>query len=221
MKVAIRCIYYKPVTPSCDIIDMDYETWMDFLHSDMSKRKEIALRLLGRNPMLSVREIAWIPLNDQDKLQETPPSVIKKRSKRPSIPYAELLKAFKKGIETDAKKYAYYNFDGVTTTLENMEIDEFKELIEKLTIGERDMRNFVDGISPRSASDSWVFEAVSDDLTSKMSLQEYRKAAIEWAKQTSLSTSRLEAMSDEILASYKEDLFSPTALAYGLDLGYI
>lgn len=31
MKVVVRCIYYKPVTPSCDIIDMDDNTWREFL----------------------------------------------------------------------------------------------------------------------------------------------------------------------------------------------
>ena len=27
MRIALRCIYYKAVTPSCDIIDMDDVTW--------------------------------------------------------------------------------------------------------------------------------------------------------------------------------------------------
>lgn len=43
MRVVVRCIYYKAVTPSCDIIDMDTETWRSFLHSGGNKRKEIAL----------------------------------------------------------------------------------------------------------------------------------------------------------------------------------
>ena len=73
MRVAIRCIYYKAVTPSCDIIDMDDETWGLFLRSDKYKRIEIILHILHRENLANkVREIAWIPLNDQTKLQEMP-----------------------------------------------------------------------------------------------------------------------------------------------------
>lgn len=71
MKVAIRCIYYKAVTPSCDIVGMDGDIWRKFLFSGGHKRKEIALRLLNKESMMGhVREIAWIPLDDQNKLKE-------------------------------------------------------------------------------------------------------------------------------------------------------
>lgn len=71
MKVAIRCIYYKAVTPSCDIVEMDCDIWREFLFSGGHKRKEIALRLLNKESMMGhVREIAWIPLDDQNKLKE-------------------------------------------------------------------------------------------------------------------------------------------------------
>ena len=66
MKVAIRCIYHKAVTPSCDIVYMDRETWNRFRFGN---RKQIALELLGKQDMSSyIKEIAWIPLDDQDKL---------------------------------------------------------------------------------------------------------------------------------------------------------
>ena len=69
MKVVVRCIYYKAVTPSCDIIDMDNDTWRKFFLSTASQRKELALRLLKKEH-LSVKEIAWIPLDGQDKIVE-------------------------------------------------------------------------------------------------------------------------------------------------------
>ena len=71
MKAAVRCIYYKAVTPSCDIIEMDDTIWKDFLYSGGHKRKEIALKLLNKESMMGyVRVIAWITLDDQDKLRE-------------------------------------------------------------------------------------------------------------------------------------------------------
>jgi len=51
MRIALRCIYYKAVTPSCDIVDMDDATWKEFLHT-------------------YVKEVVWIPLEGQDKLKE-------------------------------------------------------------------------------------------------------------------------------------------------------
>ena len=68
MKIVVRCIYNKPVTPSCDIIDMDDETWREFLHV-VRRRKELVLQILGReNLSHDIREIAWIPLDNQDKV---------------------------------------------------------------------------------------------------------------------------------------------------------
>lgn len=72
MKVVVRCIYYKPATPPCDIIDMEYDTWIEFLNADQIKRKAMVLRMLNRPNLRqsSVREIAWIPLGGQNKLRE-------------------------------------------------------------------------------------------------------------------------------------------------------
>jgi len=69
MKIAVRCIYYKAVTPSCDIIDLPYDQWMDFLHGDNDTRRKIVCRVLDKEYMSTyIREIAWIPLADQNKL---------------------------------------------------------------------------------------------------------------------------------------------------------
>lgn len=65
MKVVVRCIYYKAVTPSCDIIDMDNETWREFLYAKDRRRIEIAMKLLGEEEMETyVRELAWIPIDE-------------------------------------------------------------------------------------------------------------------------------------------------------------
>ena len=53
MRIALRCIYYKAVTPSCDIVDMDDATWKEFLHTGGNKRKEIALKLLDKEWLMS------------------------------------------------------------------------------------------------------------------------------------------------------------------------
>jgi hypothetical protein len=45
---------------------MDRETWNRFRFGN---RKQIALELLGKQDMSSyIKEITWIPLDDQDKL---------------------------------------------------------------------------------------------------------------------------------------------------------
>ena len=74
MRVAIRFIFYKAVTPSCDIVDIDDDTWSLFLRSDKVERIRIALHLLHKKESLEskIREIAWFPLNSQNKLWEVP-----------------------------------------------------------------------------------------------------------------------------------------------------
>lgn len=70
MKVAVRCIYHKAVTPSMDIVDMPSEVWSEFLYADARKRVEIVCTLLDKKNMeTSIREIAWLPIDGQDKLQ--------------------------------------------------------------------------------------------------------------------------------------------------------
>ena len=52
MRVAIRCIYHKAVTPSCDIVYMNNETWDRFRFGN---RKQIALELLGKEDMSPIQ----------------------------------------------------------------------------------------------------------------------------------------------------------------------
>lgn len=72
MRLAVRKIFHKAATPSCDIIDLDAETWMKFLHGDIMTRKKIVCKVTGDESMIYyIKDIAWIPLEDQDLLVET------------------------------------------------------------------------------------------------------------------------------------------------------
>ena len=68
MRLAVRKIYYKAVTPSCDVIDLDYDTWMKFLHGNNETRKEIVCKVTGKEDMIGY--IAWFPLEGQNLIIE-------------------------------------------------------------------------------------------------------------------------------------------------------
>ena len=71
MRLAVRKIYYKAVTPSCDVINLDYNTWMKFLHGNNETRKEIVCKVTGKEDMIGyTREIAWFPLEGQNLIIE-------------------------------------------------------------------------------------------------------------------------------------------------------
>ena len=64
MKLIIRNIYYKPITPSCYVIELDYETWLTFLNQPKT-RIQIACEAINKPYMKGyTREIAWVPLTD-------------------------------------------------------------------------------------------------------------------------------------------------------------
>lgn len=68
MKLAVRFRYYKPVTPSMQIVDLTDEQWREFLLlADAKKRHDYMIKLLGKE-YLDTKELWWIPLDDQDKL---------------------------------------------------------------------------------------------------------------------------------------------------------
>ena len=63
MKLIIRNIYRKPITPSCHVIELDRETWLTFLNKPES-RIGIACEAINKPFMKSyTREIAWVPLS--------------------------------------------------------------------------------------------------------------------------------------------------------------
>lgn len=63
MKIAIRCLYNRPITPNFLIIDLNEEVWRKFLWGDKKTRIEMIKPFLSE-PHPSIREIAWIPLKD-------------------------------------------------------------------------------------------------------------------------------------------------------------
>ena len=66
IRLVVRFIYRMSAIPSCDIIEMDYDTWNKFLHLEsMTNRIDMLLELLDRDYMAeTIRELAWIPLDD-------------------------------------------------------------------------------------------------------------------------------------------------------------
>ena len=63
MTIAVRCLYYRPITPNSLIIHLKEEQWRKFLWGDRQTRIEMIKPFLSE-PHPSIREIAWIPLKD-------------------------------------------------------------------------------------------------------------------------------------------------------------
>ena len=66
IRIVVRFIYRNPATPSCDIVEMDEETYAKFLRSEsMTNRINMLLDILDKEYMAEmIRELAWIPLDD-------------------------------------------------------------------------------------------------------------------------------------------------------------
>ena len=69
MKVAIALLYYKAVKPGFFIVEMSLEDWRKFLHGSQRVRQEMIVPKVAPSVEGSVRELVWIPLDDQNKLQ--------------------------------------------------------------------------------------------------------------------------------------------------------
>lgn len=66
MKIAVRCLYYRPITPNFLIINLEGDDFSAFLWGDNQQRIRIVAPFYPQ-PHPQVREILWIPL---DKLSE-------------------------------------------------------------------------------------------------------------------------------------------------------
>ena len=90
MKIVARCIYHKAVTPSCDIVEMDQETWREFLYAKNDKRIEMVLKLTRHEELEGkVREQAWIPLDENMELTTKKTSPKRERPKKQQEPNKE------------------------------------------------------------------------------------------------------------------------------------
>jgi hypothetical protein len=137
----------------------------------------------------------------------------------------DLLKDFKKIIEVIVKRHEEFMLEGVPQALEQMSLEEFQKLTERIKIKKKDMRDLVLDRSPRECSDTWVLLEISKDLTRQMTLKDYRRIAIEVAilrKKYHSYVSVIETMRDDILASYKEKgEVSPATLPLLLSTGLL
>jgi len=69
VRVAISLIYYKAVKPGLYIVDMSWEVWRRFLSASQRQRQEMIVPKVAPSVDGSVKELVWIPLNNQNKLQ--------------------------------------------------------------------------------------------------------------------------------------------------------
>ncbi len=62
MKIAVRCLYYRPITPNFLILNLEENIWSKFLWGDNKTRIEIVNPYLPRDHP-PIRELSWIPIN--------------------------------------------------------------------------------------------------------------------------------------------------------------
>lgn len=72
MKVLLRGILFKAISPPYRIVDMEYDVWIQFLNGDNQKRIDIACGIVNNSGWTkgSIREIAWVPLDNKKMLKE-------------------------------------------------------------------------------------------------------------------------------------------------------
>ena len=81
MVLAVRFRYIEARTPSFDIVELSDEQWREFFLLERSfMRMEWMIRFLHYEYKAnSIRELWWIPLDDQEQLQIDPKATIRKK----------------------------------------------------------------------------------------------------------------------------------------------
>ena len=69
MKVAIALIYYKAVKPGFFIVEMSLDDWRKFLQGNQRVRQEMIIPKVAPSVEGTVKELVWIPLDNQNNLQ--------------------------------------------------------------------------------------------------------------------------------------------------------
>ena len=69
VRVAISLIYYKAVKPGLFIVDLSWDVWRKFLNASQRVRQEMIVPQVAPSVEGSVKELVWIPLGGQNKLQ--------------------------------------------------------------------------------------------------------------------------------------------------------
>ena len=81
MTLAVRLRFYGAKTPTFDIIELTTTQWREFFWLERSMaRMEWMIKFLCLEYMRhEIKELWWIPLDDQDQLHIDPKAVIRKR----------------------------------------------------------------------------------------------------------------------------------------------
>ena len=69
VRIAISLIYYKAVKPGLFIVDLSWGIWRKFLNASQRERQEMIVPKIAPSVEGSVKELVWIPLGNQNKLQ--------------------------------------------------------------------------------------------------------------------------------------------------------
>ena len=69
VRVAISLIYYKAVRPGLFIVDMSWDVWRKFLYASQWNKQEMIVPKVASSVEGKVKELVWIPLDNQNKLQ--------------------------------------------------------------------------------------------------------------------------------------------------------
>ena len=81
MTLAVRFRYFEAKTPTFDIVKLSDDQWREFFWLERSMmRLEWMIRFLGYEHMRhEIKELWWIPLDDQPGLQIVPNAKIRKK----------------------------------------------------------------------------------------------------------------------------------------------
>lgn len=69
VRVAISLIYYKAVKPGLFIVDLSWDVWRKFLGASQRVKQEMIVPKVVPSVEGMVKELVWIPLDNQNKLQ--------------------------------------------------------------------------------------------------------------------------------------------------------
>lgn len=69
VRVAISLIYYKAIRPGLFIVDMSWDVWRKFLYASQYNKQDMIVPKVAPSVDGSVKELVWIPLDNQNKLQ--------------------------------------------------------------------------------------------------------------------------------------------------------
>lgn len=69
VRIAISLIYYKAVKPGLFIVDLSWSIWRKFLNASQRERQEMIVPKVAPSVEGSVKELVWITLDNQNKLQ--------------------------------------------------------------------------------------------------------------------------------------------------------